>query len=244
VGLHKGSAGAQLLDLPDQEIADLTAQAQDLPLETLLDYFDFMAAGDETLARSANPRFALETALIRLAALPKSLPVSELLERLEKLEGRFSGTARAAVAKPKEATAPETPAAAPSPKFAAGDSGDKDETWQSFVAFVGREKKFLASHLQPCAALEIAPGRLKIGVTERHHMSYLDDADNFSALKSLAKQFFSADMSITLTLLAADAEAQAGAVAPAGQGEERSPMVNEALRIFGGSVRSVRKEIA
>jgi DNA polymerase-3 subunit gamma/tau len=244
LGADKGAAGAQLLDLPDQEIADLTAQAQDLPLETLLDYFDFMAAGDETLARSANPRFALETALIRLAALPKSLPVSELLERLEKLEGRFSGTARAAVAKPKEATAPETPAAAPSPKFAAGDSGDKDGTWQSFVAFVGREKKFLASHLQPCAALEIAPGRLKIGVTERHHMSYLDDADNFSALKSLAKQFFSADMSITLTLLAADAAAQAGAIAPAGQGEERSPMVNEALRIFGGSVRSVRKEIA
>jgi DNA polymerase-3 subunit gamma/tau len=275
VGLHKGSASAQLLDLPDQEIADLTAQAQDLPLETLLDYFDFMAAGDETLARSANPRFALETALIRLAALPKSLPVSELLERLEKLEGRFSGTARAAVAKPKEATAPETPAAAPSAKFAAGDSGDpstrapalaggarsgfrstdtvevatglsvglhKDETWQSFVAFVGREKKFLASHLQPCAALELAPGRLKIGVAERHHMSYLDDADNFSTLKSLAKQFFSADMSITLTLLAADAEAKTGVVAPAGQGEERSPIVNEALRIFGGSVRSVRKE--
>jgi len=242
LGADKGAAGAQLLDLPDQEIADLTAQAQDLPLETLLDYFDFMAAGDETLARSANPRFALETALIRLAALPKSLPVSELLERLEKLEGRFSGTARAAVAKPKEATAPETPAAAPSAKFAAGDSGDKDGTWQSFVAFVGREKKFLASHLQPCAALELAPGRLKIGVAERHHMSYLDDADNFSVLKSLAKQFFSADMSITLTLLAADAQAQAGAVASAGQGEERSPMVNEALRIFGGSVRSVRKQ--
>jgi DNA polymerase-3 subunit gamma/tau len=242
LGADKGAAGAQLLDLPDQEIADLTAQAQDLPLETLLDYFDFMAAGDETLARSANPRFALETALIRLAALPKSLPVSELLERLEKLEGRFSGTARVAVAKPKEAAAPEKPAAPPSAKFAPGDSGDKDGTWQSFVAFVGREKKFLASHLQPCAALELAPGRLKIGVAERHHMSYLDDADNFSVLKSLAKQFFSADMSITLTLLAADAEAQAGAVASAGQGEERSPMVNEALRIFGGSVRSVRKQ--
>jgi len=73
-------------------------------------------------------------------------------------------------------------------------------------------------------------------------MSYLDDADNLSTLKSLAKQFFSADMSLTLTPLAVDAEAQAGAVAPAGQGEERSPMVNEALRIFGGSVRSVRKQ--
>jgi DNA polymerase-3 subunit gamma/tau len=239
---EKAAATGSLLDLPDQEIADLVTQAQDLSLETLLDYFDFMAAGDEEVARSAHPRFALETALIRLATLPKTLPVSELLERLEKLEGRFSGTARPAATRPKETAAPVQPAAAPSAKFEAGVSGDKDGAWQGFVAFVGREKKILASYLQPCTVLEIGPGQLKIGVSERHHMSYLDDADNLSTLKSLAKQFFSADMSLTLTPLAADAEGQAGAVAPAGQGEERSPMVNEALRIFGGSVRSVRKQ--
>ena len=239
---EKAAATGSLLDLPDQEIADLVAQAQELSLETLLDYFDFMAAGDEEVARSAHPRFALETAVIRLATLPKTLPVSELLERLEKLEGRFSGTARPTATRPKETAAPVQPAAAPSAKFEAGVGGDKDDAWQGFVAFVGREKKFLASHLQPCTVLELGPGRLKIGVSERHHMSYLDDADNLSTLKSLAKQFFSADMSLTLTPLAVDAEAQAGAVAPAGQGEERSPMVNEALRIFGGSVRSVRKQ--
>ena len=239
---EKAAATGSLLDLPDQEIADLVAQAQELSLETLLDYFDFMAAGDEEVARSAHPRFALETAVIRLATLPKTLPVSELLERLEELEGRFSGTARPAATRPKETAAPVQPAAAPSAKFEAGVGGDKDDAWQGFVAFVGREKKFLASHLQPCTVLELGPGRLKIGVSERHHMSYLDDADNLSTLKSLAKQFFSADMSLTLTPLAADAEGQAGAVTPAGQGEERSPMVNEALRIFGGSVRSVRKQ--
>jgi DNA polymerase III subunit gamma/tau len=237
-----GLIGGQLLDLPDQEIVDLIAQTQELSLETLLDYFDFMASGDEEVARSANPRFALETALIRLATLPKTLPVAELLERLEKLEGRYSGTARPVATKPKETAVPVQSSAPPSAKFEAGVSSDKNGTWQGFVAFVGREKKFLASHLQPCTVIELAPGQLKIGVTERHHMSYLVDADNFSALKSLAKQFFSADMSLTLMPMAADAEAQAGAVAPSGQGEERSPMVNEALRIFGGSVRSVRKQ--
>ncbi|MDP2602646.1 MAG: DNA polymerase III subunit gamma/tau [Deltaproteobacteria bacterium] len=239
---EKAAATGSLLDLPDQEIADLVAQAQELSLETLLDYFDFMASGDEEVARSAHPRFALETALIRLATLPKTLPVSELLERLEKLAGRFPGTARPVATKPKETAAPVQPATTQSTKFEAGVSGDKDGAWQGFVAFVGREKKFLASHLQPCTVLDLAPGQLKIGVTERHHMSYLVDADNFSALKSLAKQFFSANMSLTLTPLAADAEATVSNSAPAGQGEERSEMVKEALRIFGGSVRTVRKE--
>ncbi len=81
-----GTFGGQLLDLPDQEIADLRAQVEDLSVETLLDYFDFMAAGDEDVARSANPRFALESALIGLATLPKTLPISELLERLEEID--------------------------------------------------------------------------------------------------------------------------------------------------------------
>src|SRR5688500_14411676 len=74
---------ARLLDLPEQEIADLRTQAKDVTVETLLDYFDFMSAGDEEIARSSNPRFALETVLVRLATLPKTLPVGQLLERLE-----------------------------------------------------------------------------------------------------------------------------------------------------------------
>jgi len=237
--------GGQLFDLPDQEIADLAAQTEGFSLETLLDYFDFMTAGDEEVARSAHPRFALEAALIRLATLPKTLPVAELLERLEKLEGRFAGRKEAAVAPPKESVPPPQRPAAPAAKAEVAPDGDKDVAWRNFVAFVGKEKKFLASHLQSCAALELGAGRLKIGVAERHNMSYLNDAENFSTLKDLAKTYFSADMSIALASLAPDAEAKThdmGPGAPANQGEDRSEIVKEALRIFGGSVRSVRKE--
>ena len=86
---NQSTAGltTQLLDLPDQEIADLGAQSRPLSIETLLDYFDFMAAGDEEITRSSTPRFALESVLIRLAELPQSLPVAQLIERLERLEG-------------------------------------------------------------------------------------------------------------------------------------------------------------
>ena len=99
----------------------------------------------------------------------------------------------------------------------------------------------------PSLYAELGRPALKAIVETLKTVSYLNEIvislDRASALEfRLAKQFFSADMSLTLMPLAADAEAQAGAVAPSGQGEERSPMVNEALRIFGGSVRSVRKQ--
>jgi DNA polymerase-3 subunit gamma/tau len=240
-----GTFEGQLLDLPDQEIADLRAQAQDLSVEMLLDYFDFMAAGDEDVARSANPRFALESALIRLATLPKTLPVLELLERLEKLEGKFSTAPKPAAATTKEAAASTRPIAAQPARVVSAPSEDKDGVWQTFVAYVGKEKKFLASHLESGTLLELAPGRLKIAVAERHHLSYLRDADNFSTLENLAKRFFSGEVAVDIIAVASDtatkvAEVAAGAIA--NQAEERSEMVKEALRIFGGSVRTVRKE--
>ena len=239
----KETAG-QLLDLPDQEIEDLRTQVAALSIETLLDYFDFMAAGDEEVARSGNPRFALETVLIRLATLPKTLPVAQLLERLEKLEKKLPAAEHAPPATvPGGSTRPPQTAAPASP--AAGSfAGDQVNSWQNFVSFVGKEKKFLASHLEASAAFELPPGQLKI-VAERHHLNYLQDPDNLAALKNLAKRFFGDDVAVLIT--AADPESpvrQSGSVVAGAMnpGDEGSPMVKEALRIFGGSIKTVRRE--
>ena len=254
--------GRQLLDIPDQEITDLSTQVASLSVEILLDYFDFMAAGDEEIARSANPRFALEATLVRLSTLPQTFPAGQLLERLEKLEQRLKGEAKPHVLPAKEMLAPirvspnvTRPVAPPSQaqtetlkaetvKIEASSNADKDTVWQEFIAFIGKEKKFLASHLESCTALELPPGQLKIGVADRHHLNYLQDAEILAALGGLAKRFFSADVSLSVTAapdgMAKTARREDGETSvPAA---ENSEMVKEALRIFGGSIRSVRRE--
>jgi len=252
---------SQLLDIPNQEIADLTAQVENLPVETLLDYFDFMAVGDEEIARSMNPRFALEAVLVRLSTLPKALPAGQLIERLEKLEQKLRGEAKSQGSPAQEVSAPVRSAASvarpvvspPSVpaepvkdepvKREAGADADQGAVWQNFIAFVGKEKKFLASHLESCMALELPPGRLKVGVADRHHLNYLQDAENLAALGGLAKRFFAGDVSLSV-VAAPDAMAKTmrreeGEASVSG---ENSEMVKEALRIFGGSIRSVRRE--
>ena len=235
----------QLLDLPDQEIGDLRAQVADLSTETLLDYFDFMAVGDEEVNRSANPRFPLETVLVRLATLPKTLPITQLLERLEKLEKKLPVAAPAASVSPPRETLQPFPVVTSGPPAVASAAGDKDNLWQNFVAFIGREKKFLASHLESATAQELPPGQLKIGVAERHHLNYLQDPDNLSILRNLAKRFFGDDVAVQIT--AADPgssgrRTETTAAGSASQGDEGNPMVKEALRIFGGSIKTVRRE--
>lgn len=239
-----GDRSTGLLDLTDQEIEDLGRQVSQLSVDMLMDYFTFMAEGDEEVARSAYPRFALEAVLARLATLPMTIPITDVLKRLEMLEQKLSkeGPARP-VPRPDEEPAfqrPERgkrriiledeppapqPAAAP-PGERAGGGGEKAEVWKSFVAFVMREKKVLASYLEQVTPLELAPGKLVIGVEDRHYLKYLQDPENLSLLKDFARLFFSADVAISVSPLTSE--------------YQENPVVKETLRIFGGSI--VKKE--
>ncbi|MGH7887649.1 MAG: hypothetical protein ACREPG_07270, partial [Candidatus Binatia bacterium] len=204
----------------------------------------------------ATPRFALETVLIRLATLPQSLPVAQLVERLERLEGRATASVRAPITTTRPnpiATAPRAPVVSGGPTATVVAPSVADvprraeagEAWREFVAFVGKEQKFLASHLDSATALSLPPGQLKIAVSERHHLAFLQDVDNLAALKESARRFFAQEVSVQITgelsMSASGGEPRAiGASASAT--EERSDMVKEALRIFGGSIRTVRRE--
>jgi hypothetical protein len=98
----------------------------------------------------------------------------------------------------------------------------------------------LASHLESGSAVAITPESLTIGVVEKHHLSYLQDIENMTLLRSFAKRFFSREMTIQLTQLdAVSVNSQQGLLA---SGETGSEMVKEALRIFGGSIKGVRTE--
>jgi DNA polymerase-3 subunit gamma/tau len=241
--------GADLLDLPDQEIADLKAQVKDLSVETLMDYFDGMAAGDEEVARAAIPRFALEAALVRLAMLPNAVPVREVLGRLEQLEKRLagkvaSGEASARTPSPHSEVAPQPATKVPQSAAGPAVSADKEQLWRGLIATVRKEKKFLASHLEQARPLEMVPGRLSIGVGERHELSFLQDTENLDALKNIAKSFLRAETAVDVQLVPANSAAREEALVTdaATATPERSALVNEAVRIFGGTVRSVRRD--
>ncbi len=250
----------QLLDLPDQEIEELGRQTADLSADILLDDFKFMADGDEEVARSAYPRFALEAALVRLAAMPGTFPVDQLVERLELLERKLSGGAaprpvqtefKPAIAKAPERAAGEPAAKTPAVTEAAASAGGAvapggavDDVWKKFVAFVTLEKKFLAVHLEHARPLALPPGPLTIGVEERLHLNYLQDPEHLAMVKDFARRFFSQEISLSIAQVQekkSPAEASGLDPAPtrgAGGGDR---FVQEAVRIFPGSVKQVKR---
>ncbi|OGQ78421.1 MAG: DNA polymerase III, subunit gamma and tau [Deltaproteobacteria bacterium RIFCSPLOWO2_12_FULL_60_19] len=246
-----------LLDLSDQEIEELGQQGSALSVDALLDYFKFMAQGDEDTARSAYPRFALEATLIRLATLPETMPVEEALERLEALERKLGGGAAPRSAPAAEKPPPVVKAAsetrlsghgqAATPAPAATVAGESSQTWKRFVAFVTKERRMLAVHLEQAQLLSLAPGQMRLGVEEGHQLKYLQDGEQLSALKEFACRFFSVETAVSLTAVPArsrQSEVENLNVSKAPKVEEgnMTDLEREAMRIFGGSMIQVKKE--
>ena len=125
--------------------------------------------------------------------------------------------------------------------------GDPSDTWKRFVAFVTKERRMLAVHLEQAQLLSLTPGQMKLGVEEGHHLKYLQDGEQLSALKEFARRFFSAETAVSLT--AVPARTRQGDVAAAYARQPRAaeaasgdPAVQAALRAFPGSTVQTKKE--
>jgi DNA polymerase III subunit gamma/tau len=85
-----GEGGKELLDLADEESADVHALAKGAELDDLLRLYQGFSKGFDEIVKSGQPRTALEMALVRLTRRPPLLPLDELLARLGDLERRLS----------------------------------------------------------------------------------------------------------------------------------------------------------
>lgn len=249
--LKEGSSRAapgpdqHLLDLTAEELEALRQQVRGVPVATLTQYYRLRAQDDEIVARSPYPRFDLEISLVRLATMPHTVDVTDALRRLERIQktlqrsddagrgGNDPGQEAQSDAGGEEAwvrSGPDSSASGADPVGAASRS------WDGFLRFVDAQKKFLAVHLQQARPLEVSETRLGIGIMDGAHMRYLRDAENFGELTALARQFFSPGIVVTLQALSGESQ-DSGDQTAAGQAGDPEDLVQEALRIFGGSLK-------
>jgi DNA polymerase-3 subunit gamma/tau len=116
----------KLLDVQDQELEELRKTAAQYTVETLQLNFNLLLKGAEEMQYSSHLRLAFEMTLIRAAESGNVVPVTQLLERLEGMQGKGSAVPVKNVPSPQ----------APAPKPAANVKADKKaapETDQSVV---------------------------------------------------------------------------------------------------------------
>jgi DNA polymerase-3 subunit gamma/tau len=215
---------ARLIDLPEEEVRDLSVQADKFNQEELQALFRaFLSAHDEA-ARSAFPRLILEMTLSRMSRRKPVLSVEEVLEKLRAMEERlFSGGVPVApgsllpaapapvgqrdvlVETIEEEEAEEVPEAAYPPRetdeTAAQElPGGAQEKWKDFVTFAKKKKPPFASLLEHGEPLALDETRLEIGYPEKSfYLERMQEADNLAFLHDLSREFFKGSMKVKVS---------------------------------------------
>ena len=178
----------KLVDLPPGEVDQLVAQAKTISTAVLNQIFDLLFKEEASIRLSAQPKLALEVALIRMLQSRPALPIDVLIDKLDILREEMF-----AYGQPQEfaGTSPNTEINAkdPSPGFqgktspGSSKSGAKrsgveteeasatnssaensDEAWKRISKIISNKNPSLAANLAKCRLTKIEGHRLEIEV--------------------------------------------------------------------------------
>lgn len=125
--------------------------------------------------------------------------------------------------------------------------------WDSFVNFCIKKRVAVGSIFEHGSPLKLGEQRIEIGFSPGHYLNMAQDSDIIAELKSLLKEFTGIETSITVKSIN---PADKGAPPSLAEKKESDgellienmkkevaehPLINEALKVFGGSITDIRK---
>jgi DNA polymerase-3 subunit gamma/tau len=237
---------SSLIDLPEEEIRELAAQAEKFSQEEIHSLFRALLAAHDEAARSAFPRLILEMTLTRVARRKPVLSVEEVLERLQAMEERLLAGGETASPIPSLPAAPrpvqrpvvseegeepeeeaqevsdaEPAAEQPGGEKVAGLSREAQEAWKEFINFAKKKKPPFASILEHGQPLALDDSLLQVGYAEKSfYLERMQEADNLNFLQTLSREFFQRNLKVKVSSL--NPGAQPGGPAPESKGEKKN----------------------
>ena len=178
----------KLVDLPSGEVDQLVAQAKTISIAVLNQIFDLLFKEEASIRLSAQPKLALEMALIRMLQSKPALPIDVLIDKLDILREEmfaydqpqeFAGTAPHTAINAKDPSAGSQGKTSPSSsKSGAKRSGaeieeassanspaeNSDEAWKRISKIISNKHPSLAANLAKCKIKKIEGHCLEIEV--------------------------------------------------------------------------------
>jgi len=178
VYMEAGGEGVEGL-LPAQT-ETLAAQAGSTHPEKIMRVVDILIEAEQKMRYAASPRLLLEAALVKAGHATRVVPITELMEQIERLAGRLKGAGNAG--RPAGGTRPSAPADAgtgeadsdrPMPvRETAGrkrerPEGDEqaflEDRWSEIIQRAGRLAPLLPGYLRDAKPLAVEAHRVVLG---------------------------------------------------------------------------------
>jgi DNA polymerase-3 subunit gamma/tau len=254
----------KLVDLPDAEVNQMTAQIDPVSLGTLSRIFDCLYREEASIRVSADARLALEMAFIRMDQAEPMLPIDELIDKLDLLRQELGNPSAGSKSSQKPVikvdtseSAPdpqagdlesvsEPPNSAPQPAVSSGDvSNDLDVAWGRLCTIIAETNPSLGASLSKCRLRQVAGDRVEIEVYGNGFtVSMLQREKNKAILKKVCAQYFGSEKNIVLI---AREDADDGHSPKNNQNDQLQkkkalshPSIADALEIFNGKLIDVK----
>ena len=252
----------EILDLADAELAELRQQAAAFSPQDIQRRLTLLIKADGEMAYASFQRLILEMALLKAALLVPVIPINELLDKLKVLEagsvrtpslpwnvGQSPGIAAwepradAAYLKSPSPTKPVAITSAPS-----GSHSD----WEKFVAFAVEKRPAIGSVLEHGSPVKLEAGLMEIGFPcASYYLTSAQDSDSIKEIKALALEYTGQETAVKikpimpetgdspLSLAEKKKHDHDQRIEQLKQEVAQHPVINEALRIFGGRITDI-----
>ncbi|HUI68475.1 MAG TPA: DNA polymerase III subunit gamma/tau [Nitrospirota bacterium] len=234
----------KIVELPATDIEAIKQQAVAAEAEHLLLLFDSLSKTLDDMRWSPHQRFTFEVGLIKASNLAPLKPLAEVLARLTTLEvllasrqvtnaPRVNGVhERSAEYLSKSVVSSSTPILATAP------SGGHDDAWNRIMNALKSKKPGLASALAHSKLVEMTDTELVISIKgSSFQKDLVEKQENRTIIEDIASEILSKKLKIKIELHAESAKHDTKQKMLKKQKPgEQDPIVQDALRIFGGEV--------
>ena len=238
-------------DLPDHEVRSLAQQAAQHDSAQLARVFELLQLAQDEVAKAANPRHALEVALLRAVHLAPAGSLPELVAKLDALGSGAPASKPAPDRNGARVLPPETALlrAAPTPPPAADPEPDLQGRWRSLIDSVRAARKAgAAAALEHAIPLKIDRGGVQIAFRKGAGQAAIvqearpaveaafEKALGFRVPLQIVEQDAPADTSVAEQKQKLRAAASESRIALA----REHPAVRAAVEVLGGEIEDVR----
>lgn len=236
----------RIIELPAADIQNLQQQAAGVESDQLLLLFDSLSKTLDEMRWSPHQRFTVEMGIVKACHITPLRPLTEVLARMKELESRLApGTMLSAPAPgvserpgsyvPKTATVSHQTRTTETPGGGRGAS----DAWGRVIGALKSKKPILASYLAQSKVLNTSDSGFVLGLPAGFQRDQVEKQEHRDYIEQIAGEVLGRKIQLSIKPLDQEdaGPSSARAKAPAKKKpEEQSPIVQDALRIFGGEV--------
>lgn len=246
-----------LIDAGEEKIKEYKTESQKFTIEEIL-YIIYTLSNTIDFIRKSNiARIPLEAAMVKLTRTGSSLPLDEVMKKLDIMARTEKSVEPQKPAQKTEVRSVQTEEIAPPAKKIAAQTtasagfGELLSSWQNVINYIMPKKISIASYLQEGYPVSLESNTLTIGFPKalQFHKEVLESIDNKRLIEEAIKGSLGLDLRITFTITESVNGARRGSVAGLGSEDdieelpghetgtkEVDPIVKAALDVFGGDI--------